>query len=153
MEMITFRKLTADEKLEYLTCAAKENRLKFLFDIKKVDWNWIKAQTVFGAFYNGQLLVFYYFYNLNEQTWHVAFGYLGKFTRNTLQVIRHCLKSARMQYGIIGEVNSRNTQTIRLCRTYLEHPQEFILANADENDTDRNIFYWHKLKESEVKNG
>jgi hypothetical protein len=153
MELITFRKLTEDEKLFYLTKAAKENRLKWIFDIKEIDWKYIEKQVVYAGFYAGEIVGFYYFYNLNENTCNIAFGYFGKFSRNVLVVIRHCLKSFRTQYGIIGEVNELNTATIRLCRTYLEYPQEFIMEKADKNNTNRHIFYWQKTTESEVKNG
>ena len=154
MNLIRFRKLTESEKMDYLTKAAKENRLKFIFDIKNVDWEWVKKQYVYGAFYGCRIVGFYYFYNLNGQTLNIAFGYFGKFGKNTLAVIRHCLRSFRKEYGIIGEVNELNTATIRLCRTYLGKPKEFILPGADENNTSRYIFYWSKQnKESEVKNG
>ena len=153
MELITFRKLTETEKLEYLTKAAKEDRLKFIFDIKTVDWDWVKMNNVYAGFYGKKIVGFYYFYNLNGQTLNIAFGYFGKFGKNTLAVIRHCLRSFRQEYGIIGEVNEKNIPTIKLCRTYLDNPHEFILPNADENNTSRYIFYWSKQnKESEVTN-
>lgn len=154
MELITFRKLTETEKIEYFAKAVKENRLKFLFDIRHDDFDKITRNVIYGVFYQNAIKGFYYFYNLNEQTVNIAFGYFGNFNKNGIAIIRHCIKTFRKQYSIIGEVNELNTATIRLCRVYLFEPLEFIMPNADNNNTARHIFYWSKTnKESEVTNG
>ena len=145
MDLITFRKLSNSEKDFYLKQAQNENKLEFLFSIGEADWEYIRKQKVYGGFYKNEMLVFYYFYGWNENTLKIAFSYLGKFNKTKLKIIKHCLASFRQEYGIIGEVNSENTSTIKLCKK-LWDPVCMIMQGADRNNTDRYIFYWNKTR-------
>ena len=144
--MITFRKLSITEKEYCFKQAIAENRLNFLFNIGEVDFDYIRNLKIYGGFDGEKILVFYYFYGLNENTLKIAFGYLGNFNKTVLRVIEHCLHSFRYEYAIIGEVNSMNTATIKLCHK-LDNPPFMIMEGADKNNTDRYIFYWKKLTE------
>ena len=145
MGLITFKKLSTAEKEQCYKQALAENRLNFLFDIEDFDVDNLKNQKVYAGFDGDKIIVFYYFYGLNENTLKIAFGYLGKFNKTVLKIIEHCLKSFRQEYGIIGEVNSKNTATIKLCKR-LWNPPFMVLEGADKNNTDRYIFYWSKTK-------
>jgi hypothetical protein len=145
MEYISFRELSAEEKIKCLKQAAAENKLKFVFKDNHIDFDKIANLKVYASFFKNEVKGFYFLYDLNEQTIKIAFGYIGYFSKNTLLTAVHVIKHLRSMYSVIGEVNSLNTATLKMCRKYLEG-QEFILTNADNNNTDRHVFYWEKEK-------